>query len=291
MKGRILVSIIIRCRNEIHAVKETIKSIEEQSYKDFELIIIDCESTDGSLEFFKQIKIKRLYQIKVKDYKPGKILNKIVKESYGDIIVFNNADCIPQNNQWLFHLVKPLLSSKNQRYHSTFARQIGGRYVNVILRKDYEKSFGNGEIHKEWKYFFSLASSAFKKSSLLKLPFNEELQYSEDIDWLYKSKDFNFQVKYVKKSIVEHRHNYTIKTVFSRFYGEGFANIIIFKEKEINVWKYFFKPLISSMIKDCFYLMLRYPLKIPYFIIYRIFEKLGFYQGSKDSLKQINVKN
>ncbi|WP_254881148.1 glycosyltransferase family 2 protein, partial [Escherichia coli] len=46
-----LVSIIMACYNSIKTIDESISSVINQDYKNFELIIADDNSTDGTYEF------------------------------------------------------------------------------------------------------------------------------------------------------------------------------------------------------------------------------------------------
>jgi glycosyltransferase involved in cell wall biosynthesis len=47
------ISVITLTNNSIVSIKETIKSIKSQTYKNIEKIWIDNESKDGTLEFLK----------------------------------------------------------------------------------------------------------------------------------------------------------------------------------------------------------------------------------------------
>lgn len=61
MKGK-LVSINIPTYNNIKTLGKTLESIENQTYKNFEVIIIDSNSNDGTLELIKKFKGIKVYQ-------------------------------------------------------------------------------------------------------------------------------------------------------------------------------------------------------------------------------------
>ena len=48
-----LVSIVMRSFNEAWALKETLPAIQSQEYRNWELIVIDSGSTDGSVEMIR----------------------------------------------------------------------------------------------------------------------------------------------------------------------------------------------------------------------------------------------
>ena len=104
-----LISIIIRTKNEVDWIESCIDAINFQDYKNFEIIIVDNNSTDGTLRYLKKLNLKVL---KIKKYLPGKALNLGIKNSMGSIIVCLSAHCIPKNNKWLRNLISPLVKKK-----------------------------------------------------------------------------------------------------------------------------------------------------------------------------------
>ena len=60
MKKKPLVSIIMNCYNGEKYLKDSIQSILNQNYKNWELIFWDNQSEDRSKLFFKEFKDKRL---------------------------------------------------------------------------------------------------------------------------------------------------------------------------------------------------------------------------------------
>ena len=49
MSEKSVVSVIIPSYNRVRYIEEAISSIENQSYQDYEIIVVDDGSTDGSL--------------------------------------------------------------------------------------------------------------------------------------------------------------------------------------------------------------------------------------------------
>ena len=112
-------SIIIRTKNEERWVVPCLKAVYAQTYKNFEVVIVDNESSDKTVEktkIFKGIKY-----VNIKDYLPGKSLNAGIQASSGDYIVCLSAHCIPVNNLWLEGLVTMLEEDDN--YAGVYGRQ------------------------------------------------------------------------------------------------------------------------------------------------------------------------
>ena len=59
-----LVSIIVSLYNKERYIEETIKNIKEQSYSDWELIIVDDCSTDRSYAIAKEYENEQIYVIR-----------------------------------------------------------------------------------------------------------------------------------------------------------------------------------------------------------------------------------
>ena len=62
-------SIIIRTKNEERWINSCFSSIFSQSYKEFEIIVVDNNSTDKTIQKIKNFKVSKI--IKIKNYLPG----------------------------------------------------------------------------------------------------------------------------------------------------------------------------------------------------------------------------
>ncbi len=105
-----MVSIIIRTKNEERWITSCLFATYEQKYKNFEVILVDNESTDRTIEKAKQFPIDNI--INCTDYLPGKALNLGIRASRGDFIVCLSGHCIPVDNEW----PDSALSREDNRY-------------------------------------------------------------------------------------------------------------------------------------------------------------------------------
>jgi len=80
------VSIILPTYNRCHFLLQAIESVLNQTFKDFELIIINDGSTDETKEFLKTIKDRRVVIINQKNAGLTKSLNKGLKIAKGEFI-------------------------------------------------------------------------------------------------------------------------------------------------------------------------------------------------------------
>ena len=89
-----LISIITVVLNNKKFLQQSINSVLNQSYKNYELIIIDGQSTDETLDIIKKNKSKIDYWISEKDNGFSDAVNKGIKLSRGSIIAILNSDDI-----------------------------------------------------------------------------------------------------------------------------------------------------------------------------------------------------
>ncbi|MBS3999976.1 MAG: glycosyltransferase [Desulfobulbaceae bacterium] len=93
------VSVLIPARNEVNNIKNCIKSILEQDYSDFELIVLDDNSDDGTYELLCELQFQhpKLTVVKGKEL-PDDWLGKnwachqLSQYANGDIFIFTDAD-------------------------------------------------------------------------------------------------------------------------------------------------------------------------------------------------------
>ena len=111
------VSIVICAKDEAENLKTNLKVVLIQNYPVFEVIIVNDQSTDHTLdvlaEYFQRNDNLRLFNIK-EGPKPiaGKkfALKTGVENAKYDIVVVTDADCKPTSAHWLEHLIGGYMS-------------------------------------------------------------------------------------------------------------------------------------------------------------------------------------
>ena len=83
-----LITIITVNYNNETGLEKTLKSVCTQSYNDFEYIVIDGGSTDGSLEIIERYKSFISYWVSEKDNGVYHAMNKGINRAKGDFILF-----------------------------------------------------------------------------------------------------------------------------------------------------------------------------------------------------------
>lgn len=88
-------SIITVNLNDYKGLEKTLKSVwENQSFSDFEHIVIDGASTDGSVDVIKRYANKLAYWVSEPDSGIYNAMNKGILKAKGDYLLFlNGRDC------------------------------------------------------------------------------------------------------------------------------------------------------------------------------------------------------
>lgn len=280
-----LVTIVMRSKNDILYIGRTFEAVLKQKFTDFEILNIDSGSDDGTWEIIQKYNPDKSWRIKADEYVPGKVLNEAVDKAEGKIIVFNNSDCVPLDENWLEKLIEPLRSGGADKISAVFCNQAARPDAFALVRKDNMRAFGDGSVAAKWNHFFSLASSAALRERLLEYPFREDLQYSEDVDWAWRMKKLNYETCYVPDAGVEHSHNYSFGELKKRFYNEGIAEGQIYHVRK-TFWRGFFFPCMAELGRDIIYLLKTGKiLALPRAAVYRIRQRFFSWKGRRDYLE------
>ncbi len=91
-------SIITICKNEFPFIIDTCESIVKQTFQDFEWIVIDGGSTDGSLDIFNKYNDKINFFTSIKSPGIYKSMNTGIENANGEFIIFMNGGDMFYNN-------------------------------------------------------------------------------------------------------------------------------------------------------------------------------------------------
>lgn len=215
-----LISIVMRSYNEAWALQETLPALAAQNYRDFELIVIDSGSTDGSQDLLRSAKPAHFIQITPQEYNPSRVMNHGMRLAQSERVLFLNADATPQGPNWLRPLAEALLDEK---VAACFSRQIPRPDCEAVFACDYDRCFGPQRESAKWDHFFSMVSSGLRKDVWALRGFREDLQYAEDDEYTRWCKARGYEIHYVPDSVAMHSHNYTPAQARKRAHGDAKA--------------------------------------------------------------------
>ncbi len=213
-------SIIIRTLNEAKHLGNLLDAISRQSYTDYEIIIVDSGSADGTLEIAKKYP-STVIGIEPRDFTFGYSLNVGCKAAKGKYLVCASAHVFPTTNEWLGHMVS---SFKDEKVAMVYGRQVGETRSKFSEQNDFKRFFKNKSVNSLMPlYYANNANSAIRKSLWEKRPFDEYLFGLEDIDFAKAITEKGYSVRYEPNAAVYHIHEEKWAQVFNRYRREAIA--------------------------------------------------------------------
>lgn len=146
------ISIITVSYNSESTIAETIESVLSQSYQDFEYLIIDGLSHDGTVDIIKKYEPKfngRLHWVSHKDKGIYDAMNKGIQMAKGDIIGIINSDDFYMNDKVLENVIDGF-ERKNVDSLYTDLYLVDPVETNKIIRNCRYREFKKGLFFKGW---------------------------------------------------------------------------------------------------------------------------------------------
>jgi glycosyltransferase involved in cell wall biosynthesis len=106
MSENLKISVITVCKNSENTISKCINSVLEQDYSNIEYIVIDGVSTDNSLKISREFENGIDKIISEPDEGIYDAMNKGIKNSSGDYIIFLNADDYFISNSTVANIIK-----------------------------------------------------------------------------------------------------------------------------------------------------------------------------------------
>jgi len=195
-------SIIIRTKNKERWIVSCLKAVYGQTYNNLEVVIVDNESTDKTIE--KTKKFKGIKYVNIKEYLPGAALNDGIRVSSGEYIVCLSGHCIPVNEFWLENLVNTL--EEDSSYAGVYGRQEPMSFSTPADKRDMLLVFGLDRKVQCKDSFFHNANSILHRSLWNKVPFDSEISNIEDRIWAQEMLNLGYKIAYEPEASVYHHH-------------------------------------------------------------------------------------
>ena len=243
-------SIITVVKNEISKIGLTIKSLKNQSFKDYEHIIFDGKSTDGTSEFLKSISNKKILYFRENDKGVYDALNKSFKKANGEyIIILHSGDFFYSKHS--LNILSEFID-KNKNYDFYFSNILFYSRINKNISRVWKiPSKNNDKLN-----FLKIAHTSLcvTKHISKKIFYDKKFKISADMDYLFN--------------------------LCQKFKGKYFDNFFIYMEDQglSNSKKYF----LIKLKEDIKILYKRFKFFIPLILMYKFFIKIpGFFAKKK----------
>ncbi|MEM6685452.1 MAG: glycosyltransferase [Bacteroidota bacterium] len=135
------VSVIVCSKNEAENLKILIPQLLQQSYQNFEIVLINDASSDATREVIEEFQAKNK-NIKVVNVENNEAfwgnkkyaLTLGIKAATNDYLVFTDADCVPASRSWLAEMTQHFSSTKTIIIgYGGYARKKNS-FLNLLIR-------------------------------------------------------------------------------------------------------------------------------------------------------------
>ena len=182
-----MISVLIPAYNAEKYIAEALESVLRQTYKDFEMIVVDDGSTDNTrcvVESFSG-KVQYYYQ---ENSGAGAARNHGIKLSRGDFLAFLDADDIWAENKLELQMHALAVDS---RLDAVFGM------IRQVFHKEWKQKISEANIpENELLKGYTQSTMLIKRQSFLRIGmFPQEYKLGEFVDWLLRAKEANLQMK------------------------------------------------------------------------------------------------
>lgn len=175
-----LISIITVSYNSVNSIEETILSVINQNFKDFEYIIIDGGSNDGTVDIIKKYQDKITFWVSEPDKGIYDAMNKGLKMVRGQLIsLLNSDDWYEKETFNIIH--ENFYSNPNVDVFHGLLRfiDIDGNPDSIVGH--YSSFLGKGMIEHPTCF---IKNSVYEKTGEFSLEYNS----ASDFDWMMRTK-------------------------------------------------------------------------------------------------------
>ncbi len=243
--GNPMVSILVPCHNEEECIEDTIRYLQLQSYRNFEIIAIDDASKDKTGEILmnlqKEFSNLRVITLKSNQGK-GTGLTMAAMVSKGEFLVGIDADALldPDAVKWImwhfanFPRVGAVTGNPKVRNRTTLLAKIQvGEYSTIIgMIKRTQRILGK-------IYTVSGVVAAFRKKALLDVGWWSNNMVTEDIDVSWKLQIDKWDIRYEARALCWILVPETLKGIFKQRlrWSQGGNEVLIKYFPKILDWK------------------------------------------------------
>lgn len=213
------VSIVIRAFNEEKHIRNLLEAIENQTFQDYETILVDSGSTDHTLGIASRYPVK-VAHIKPSEFTFGRSLNLGLQTANGEIAVLASAHVLPLSEDWLASLVAPFSDAK---VALAYGKQRGGPGTKFSEARHFVRWFPDETDLDQSNAYCNNANLALRLSLWNQHPFDENLTGLEDLAWASYWKEKGYSLAYVAEAGVAHLHDETAAQIVNRHRREAIA--------------------------------------------------------------------
>jgi len=272
----ISVSIVIRSFNEEKYIGKLLSGIIQQTYQDFEIILVDSGSTDATLSIAARYPV-RIISITPEEFSFGRSLNLGCEVAQGEYLVIVSAHVYPVHKDWLEQLLKPF---NMPQVALVYGKQRGNEITKYSEHQVFSKWFPEQSNYNQDHPFCNNANAAVRRWLWQKFPYDDQLTGLEDLAWSKQIIKSGYCIAYSAEAEIIHVHDESFKRIYNRYRREAIAFKNIFAQEHFNLLD-FIRLFVINVMADYYHaihdrVLIGNLLSIP---LFRLMQFWGTYQG------------
>ncbi len=234
-------SIIVPAYNSEHTLAFCLQALTGQTLPKelYEIIVVDDGSADSTPEIACRFNVRYISQ---KNSGPASARNAGVSVAVGDIILFTDSDCVPNQN-WLEKMVKPF-SDPNvagvKGCYRTRQTELIARFAQMEFEDRYDLLSKSRYIDMVDTY-----SAAFRKEVFLEMRgFDTGFPKAnnEDTELSYRLAAHGYRMVFSPDAVVFHTHPATLSRYLKIKFWRGYWRIIVYHRYPFKAVKDSYTP-------------------------------------------------
>jgi len=210
-------TVVIRCHNEVDHIGRLLEGLEGQRFRDFDVVVVDSGSTDGTVELVA-LQPVTLVHIAKDEFTFGRSLNLGCRTASGEFLVFVSAHCAPVDDHWLANLIDDFADPK---VAAVYGMQRGTPESHFSEQRIFRRWYPDTSVKHQAGSFINNANCAVRRSVWEEFPYDEALTGLEDVDWAERVMRDGWRINYRADAAVLHVHSETAAQIRHRYQREA----------------------------------------------------------------------
>jgi glycosyltransferase involved in cell wall biosynthesis len=239
-------SVIIPAYNAEKTLSFCLKALADQSIPegDYEVIVVDDGSTDGTSKIAKESNVKYIFQT---NQGPATARNRGAREAEGDLILFTDADCVPDRN-WIQEMTSPFSDPDVVAVKGTYkTRQTEwmAKFAQAEFEDRYDLLQKSPSIDMVDTY-----SAVFRKDIFLNMGgFDQSFPVAsnEDTDLSYRLTAAGYKLVFNSRAFVYHTHSVTLIEYLKLKFWRGYWRMVVYRRYPDKALKDTYTPVVIKI--------------------------------------------
>lgn len=255
-------SVVINFYNDVDNVDMAPFALAKQNYQNYEVILVDDGSTDGTLDgiLAKYKNLLPISKIIKNDFPVGlkKARNQGVKSAEGDIIVTLDLHTT-FDEDFLKRIVSVFNANSDVAAVGALILPYGKKWFHDGFGTFSRVLFSLRKLFKNYDYVFGTAA-AYKSKILEKIGYLSEGKVVEDTDASWRIRKEGFKIFTLEDNVVYHKGPQSAKNFFKTFIRDGLrAGVLLTKYKTKVLYPQFLGRILFLPLTILLFLLIPYP--------------------------------